>query len=103
MEDSYGRTQLMFYLKHARPSHLSSEYVLVVQKIQKVTSFFWLYYPWGNRGPRALLVIFKILKRFSCYYENDLYFIRNKELIFNDQWAIIDILSDIPDDEPAED
>ena len=30
--------------------------------------------------------------------------IRNKELIFNDQWAtIIDILSDIPDDEPAED
>ena len=30
--------------------------------------------------------------------------IRNKELIFNDQWAtIIDILSHIPDDEPAED
>ena len=33
MEDSYGRTQLMFYLKHSRPSHSSSEYVLV-QTIQ---------------------------------------------------------------------
>ena len=30
--------------------------------------------------------------------------IRNKETIFNDQWAtIINILSDIQDDEPAED
>ena len=29
MEDSYGRTQLRFYLKHACPSHSSSEYVLV--------------------------------------------------------------------------